>query len=178
MSPKTEAILRLNFERLRARAHRMMDGERRFLTHPPTHYVHEAILRVMRRHSGLSGIPGADLFRSLVRELKRARIDHIRRRSAQKRGGRAVHVGIDCARDLPEDAKWLSSWSKRVLGEALDKLETRTRVGGRVRRVVELRAEGYSHGSIAEMVGVSRPTVITDLKFGLSWLRQWLESEE
>ncbi|MCA9726528.1 MAG: hypothetical protein KC729_02530, partial [Candidatus Eisenbacteria bacterium] len=91
----TTILLEENYETLRRRAHRLIDRERRFLTLPPTDYLHQAYLRTRKRGVRLSELSPIGFIRYLTREMRWVRADHVRHRLGSKRGGGSAHVSIE-----------------------------------------------------------------------------------
>jgi RNA polymerase sigma factor (TIGR02999 family) len=160
-----ERLTELVYAKVRAIAgkHLRQFGER--LTLQPTELAHELFLRLIdadvawqdRRH--FYGVVGVAMRRILV--------DAARARGSDKRGGGQVHVTLSAAENaVREDADALA------LGEALDALRT---LDARKCEIVELNyLLGLKREEIAEVVGVSVPTVDRELRFARAWLKQKL----
>lgn len=167
-------MLEEHYEELRARAHRMMDGERRFLTQPATDYVHRAFVRARERGIRLSDLSNRAFVRFLTREMKWVRFDHIRHRLTKRAGGRHEHVEIDAIEGLRMPADLTGD----LLADSIAQLSRRSKNGDRMVRTLELRLQGLTLNQIAHELNVSRPTATADLECAILWLRQHLESDD
>jgi RNA polymerase sigma factor (TIGR02999 family) len=160
-----ERLTELVYAQVRAIAgkHLRQFGQR--LTLQPTELAHELFLRLIdadvawqdRRH--FYGVVGVAMRRILV--------DAARARGSDKRGGGQVHVTLSAAEDaVGDDADAIE------LEEALDALRA---LDARKCEIVELNyLLGLKREEIAEVVGVSVPTVDRELRFARAWLKQKL----
>lgn len=109
-------------------------------------------------------------FYSLVaRVIRQILINYRRDRRTEKRGSGAPHLGLEVVDSLGIDPRV----AERVddLHEALCRLE---QFDARAARVVELKFfVGLGNAEVAEVLGVSRPTVIRDWAAARAWL--WKE---
>jgi RNA polymerase sigma-70 factor (ECF subfamily) len=131
----------------------------------PTALVHEAYLRLLDQRS-VNWQNRAHFFAIAARLMRRILIDHARRRVAERRGGGAVHVTLDEARQvsLQRPGELLA------LDEALDELAM---VDARKAQVVELRFfGGLSVQETANALGVSQVTVMRDWSTARAWLHR------
>jgi RNA polymerase sigma factor (TIGR02999 family) len=157
----------LVYDELKRLAHSRLRDERPGHTLNTTGLVHEAYLR-------LADIQRAEWndrnhFLSMAsRIMRRILVDHARRRNAAKRGG-----GSDVTL---EEHHLLVTAEKADRVLELDRAvhlleEAHPRPG----RVVELYYfGGLPQVEVAEVLGVSQPTVARDLRFALAWLgREW-----
>jgi RNA polymerase sigma factor (TIGR02999 family) len=102
--------------------------------------------------------------------MRRVLIDRARRRQAARRGGAAWTVTLTAPR-APSGSADVDMLS---LNEALDRLAGRDL---RQCQVVELRYfGGLTHEEIAEVLGVSVPTVKRDWRVAKLWLRRELSA--
>lgn len=158
-----DRIVELLYDDLRAIAHRHLRSERAGHTLTATALVHEAYVRLSEGTSPTwQGRP--QFFALASRLMRHVLIDHARRRDADKRGGKSVHVPIDESRvGTGEDM------SERLsLDEALVQLEERDE---RLVRVVECRFfSGMPEAEIADTLGVSTRTVQRDWKRARAYL--------
>ncbi|MEZ5463944.1 MAG: ECF-type sigma factor [Lysobacteraceae bacterium] len=141
-------------------------GGRRTLN--PTALVNEAWLKLA---SGEARWENRQHFvATMARVMRHVLIDYARERGAQRRGGDAVHVtleGVDID-DLGSEAVDLLAIDRAVqrLGE----------MDARLEQVVELRFfAGLSLAEIAEVVGVSEPTVKRDLRSARAFIAAELD---
>jgi len=107
--------------------------------------------------------------------MRRILIDFARANGAQKRGERAVHLGLDGARAIAAAAPGLDPRDLLDLDEAIERLAA---IDARRAQVVELRFfGGLENAEIAEALGVSEPTVIRDWRLARAWLYEALSSQ-
>jgi RNA polymerase sigma factor (TIGR02999 family) len=135
------------------------------LTLQATELANELFLRLLdagidwqdRRH--FYGVVGVAMRRILV--------DTARARGAERRGGGQVHVTLSAAEDVGGD-----EGEAFALDEALQALRA---LDPRKGEVIELTyLLGLKREEIAEVIGVSVPTVDRELRFARAWLRQKL----
>lgn len=144
--------------------HRMGAGE----TLDTTALLHETWLR-------LSGDAEPDwqdrghYFRVAGRVMRNVLVDHARKRLAAKRGaGAAIAAGIE-----PDDLPAVRDDEVVAVHEALERLEA---IDPRQARVVELRYfVGLEVGEVADVLGVSAPTVKRDWAMARAWLQREIE---
>ena len=153
------------YAQLRAIAQRMMGDERPGHTLQATGLVHEAVIRLARRDD----IASDDRPRWLAAaadEMRRVLIDSARMRNAGKRRPRGARLSLDavCVASLAE------SDSGTVL--ALDSAFLRlVGVQPRAADVVRMRFYlGLSVDETAEVLGLSRRTVLRDWEFARAFL--------
>jgi RNA polymerase sigma factor (TIGR02999 family) len=122
----------------------------------PTSLVHEAYLRFQQ--AGRLDLDSRGRFMAYAAQVLRAIIvDMARRRSADRRGGGAVHVTLntEVATSLghtDSDVEWIDA--------ALDELE---KTDPRLKQVVEMRFfAGLTEAEVAEALGVTERTVRRD----------------
>ncbi len=166
----TEQLLPLVYAELRDMADRLMLGEKADHTLQPTALVHEAFLRLTAsRNVGEQG--RLHFLKAAAVTMRRVLVDHARARRAAKRGGdwqRITLSGLDPARadDATDDIDLLR------LDELLAELEE---LDPRQARIVELRFFGDLTGKeIAEVLDISRQTVVRELAMARAWLKRGL----
>lgn len=129
-----------------------------------TELVNETLARLLERP--LQARDRVHFFRTLALALRQVLTDAIRRERAEKRGGGVLAVSLSQAADVavagPED--WLSV--ETALGE-LERLDER-----KCRAVEMTFLLGLEQREVAEMLGVSVPTIERDLRFARAWLRE------
>jgi RNA polymerase sigma-70 factor (ECF subfamily) len=135
----------------------------------PTALVHEAFLRVADR-TGAQFEDHAHFSALCAVTMRHILIDHVRRRSANKRGGGWKRVSLT---DLasPKEGQGLD-----VIGldEALTELGLRSK---RQVRIVECRFfAGMTISEVAHVLGVSSSTVEEDWRMARAWLMVRLDS--
>lgn len=167
-------LLPLVYDQLRALATQYLAGEQAGHTLQPTALVHEAYLRLV----GSEGAPGTEpagrgytgrthFMAAAASVMRNVLVDHARRRSAAKRGGRnncrvALHDADAATAAEARDLEVLE------LNDLLDRL---ARLDTRRSRVVELKFfAGMTNDEVAEVLGVSRWTVAQDWAVARAWL--------
>lgn len=160
-----ERLTELVYAQVRAIAgkHLRQFGSR--MTLQATELAHELFLRLIgadvawqdRRH--FYGVVSVAMRRILV--------DTARARGSDKRGGNEVHVTLSAAENAAGDDS-----EAFALEEALEALRT---LDARKCEVIELNyLLGLKREEIAEVIGVSVPTVDRELRFARAWLKQKL----
>jgi RNA polymerase sigma-70 factor (ECF subfamily) len=165
-------LVALLYQDLRAIAARRMRRERPDHTWQPTVLVNEALLR-LRADDTLAAITDRTfLLKAASRAMHQLLIDHHRRRSAEKRGGRLHKHSLDIALDhLAAD--------EIPLIELRDELDQLARLDERAALVVHFRFFlGMSPADVAETLSVSQKTVERDWRFARAWLRDRLKPNE
>ncbi len=161
-----DALLPLVYAELRALAAERMKYERVGHTLQPTAIVHEAYLRLVDQ-TRITWQSRAHFFAAAANTIRRILVDSARRKKAEKRGSGWERVGIetveaDGAGSGAADVDLLS------LDEALSDLAV---MDPRAARVVELRYfGGLGMTQVAEVIGVSVPTVKRDWASSRAWL--------
>ena len=158
-----EQLVPLVYDELHRMALRYLTGERSTVSLQATALVNEVCLRLL----GWDEVRWQNrghFFGVSAQMMRRVLVDIARRRRANRRGARAVHVpldGIDVAVAEP-DADLVA------IDEALDKLATED---PRKARVVELRFfGGLSMEETAQALGISLRTANNDWAFARAWL--------
>jgi RNA polymerase sigma factor (TIGR02999 family) len=135
----------------------------------PTDLVHEAFVR-LDGYARVSWRDRAHFYAVAARIMRRFLIDRARRRGAAKRGGPAHTVTLTESR-APRQSVNVNLLS---LNDALDRL---AKQDPRQCEVVQLRYfGGLTHGEIAEVLGISVPTVKRDWRVARLWLRRELSA--
>lgn len=153
----------LLYDELHRIAARQMRGERRQLTLQPTALVHEALMRLLPGHDD---IHNRNHFLGLAATtMRRVLVDYARQRRSQKRGSGAEPVALED--DLP-----VGTAPRAVdvldIDAAMTELEA---TNPRAARIVELRFfGGHTDKEIADIVGLSIPTVRRDWESARQWL--------
>jgi RNA polymerase sigma-70 factor (ECF subfamily) len=152
-------------------AHRYMSRENPGHTLQTTALVNEVYLKLVNIQD-MTWQDRAHFFAISARMMRHILTDFARSRQFQKRGGAALHVTLDEALVVsPEqDADIVA------LDEALGQLAA---LDERKSKVVELRFfGGLSAEETAEVLKVSRETVLRDWKFAKVWLLRELSGEK
>ena len=151
-------------------ARRCMQGERAHRSVEATELVNEAYMRLVD-WKNVRWQNRAHFFGMCARIMRQILVDYARSRGYQRRGGGVVMEHLD------ESAIVSPSKSEQLLAldEALTRLST---IQPRKGSVVELRFfGGLSVEETAEVLGVSRLTVIRDWNFARAWLLTEMSGE-
>lgn len=165
-----DRLTQLIYAELHRLAKHYMRGERVGHTLQTTALINEAWLRLADSNQ-LQWQNRAHFLAVAARIMRRVLVDFARERNYQKRGGGATKVELDNTVIVTRN----SLDEIVAVHEALAKME---QVYPREAQVVEMSFFGGLEGKeIAETLGVSPPTVSTDLKFAKLWLRRELSSQ-
>jgi RNA polymerase sigma factor (TIGR02999 family) len=166
-----DEIFPIIYGQLRTLAAKQLHRERPGHTITPTVLVHEAYIKLADQ-SKATFSSRAHFLSVAALAMRRILINHASARSAQKRGGGE--------RLFTFDDELVASGASASLAEllALDQLIHRLAdVHERSSRVVVLRLfGGLNDGEIADVVGVSTPTVRRDWRFARAWLTKELSA--
>jgi RNA polymerase sigma-70 factor (ECF subfamily) len=151
-------------------ARRNFAGEREGHLLQPSALVNEAFLRLLGA-APLEWDSRAHFFAVSARIMRQILIDFARAQDAGKRGNRIPHMDLSEARDIVKNA------AMRVDLLDLDAaLEDLARLDARQAQVVELRYfGGLENAEIAQVLGISEPTVVRDWRVARAWLYARLE---
>jgi RNA polymerase sigma factor (TIGR02999 family) len=129
----------------------------------PTALVHELCVGMLSRPA-VSCEDRVHFLRLAAQQMRRLIVDHARKRTGMKRGGREPHVPLDEARD---HAVVLDARIEEI-NEALIRLEE---LDARAAAVVEMRFfGGLTEQEIADVLSMSIATVKRDWEFARSWM--------
>ena len=146
-------------------AHRYMSREREGHTLQTSALVNEAYLKLCDQKR-VRWQNRAHFFAIAAQTMRRILIDHARSRRYEKRGGGARALPLD-------EAAYISDERAEELVALDDALATLERLDPRKARVVELRYfGGLSVEETAEVLKVSRSTVLHDWNMAKAWLYQ------
>src|SRR5437899_1373106 len=150
---------------LRRLAHQYMKQERPGHTLQTTALVNEAFLRLIdQRHVHWQN--RAHFFGIAAQLMRRILVDYARNRRYAKRGGGALKVSLD-------EAAMVSQERASELIALDDALRNLAAIDSRRSQVVELRFfGGLSIEETAEVLGISRNTVIRDWTVAQAWLHR------
>lgn len=162
-----DRLFPLIYEQLKGVAHARLRMEREDHTLDTTGLVHEAYLKLV----GINQMEWAGRGHFLAmasRQMRRILIDYAEKRRAAKRGGGAQRVSLD-------DEFHISDDQAEALAELDDALRRLEAVSPRQSKAVELRFfGGLTLEETADVLGISAPTVLRDLRFAQAWLaREW-----
>lgn len=162
-----ERLLPLVYNELRALARARLAKTPPGNTLQPTALVHEAYIKAVGKAD-----PGWDgrghFFGAAARAMRNILVDQARRKAALRHGGDRRRDAL-APDELPIEAP---TDNLLALDDALTRLE---KEDPRKAQVVMLRFfSGLSHEQIAELLGVSVPTVERDWRFARAWLAKEL----
>lgn len=166
-----DPLFRLVYDDLRRLARAAMARENPGHTLQATALVNEAWLKLAGGRPPAAS--GREHFLAIAaRAMRQVLVDHARRRNAERRGGDRVRVTLAAA-EGPGDAHDLDDLL--ALDRALDQLDAEE---PRLRQVVEYRYfAGLNDSEIAELLGVTRRTVLRDWARARAWLNRALSAE-
>ncbi|MEM7585066.1 MAG: sigma-70 family RNA polymerase sigma factor [Acidobacteriota bacterium] len=156
------------YSHLRQLAERAMRGERRDHTLQATALVHEAFMR-LSESAPIQWTDRRHFYAVAAGMMRRILVDHARALRTERRGAgwQKVQLGESDPVGKPPEIDLLA------LDEALDRLH---RVDARKAQVVELRFfGGLSVAETAEVLAVSKPTIVLDTRLARAWLFSRLE---
>ncbi|MBV8200668.1 MAG: sigma-70 family RNA polymerase sigma factor [Acidobacteria bacterium] len=156
------------YDELRRLARRSMRGQSHEHTLEPTALVHEAYLK-LSRSPRLDASDRAQFLGLAARAIRQILIDHARGKGAMKRGDGGVRVELsEGLGATPPPAVNLLA-----LHEALDRLAA---LDERKVRILEMRyLAGLTIEEVADVLGLSAPTVKRDAAMAKAWLFRELE---
>jgi len=160
-----DALMPVVYAELRKIADAYLRRERSDHTLQPTALVHEAWLRLVKQDGGQFN-HRKQFFALAAQVMRRILVDHARAANAGKRGGGATPLTLD------ESAMAGAAPAVELL--ALDEALAQLAVASpRQARVIELRYfGGLDLNEVAEVLGVSAPTISRDQKAAEAWLAQ------
>ena len=159
-----EELTPLVHAELRRLAHHYMRGERPGHTLQTSALVNEAYIRLID-WKNVRWQNRAHFFGVSAQLMRRILVDFARERQVQKRGGGALRVSLGDAADLTVER----GADLLALDEALAAL---AQVDDRKASVVEMRFfGGLSVEEAAEVLGVSKETVMRDWRLAKAWLQ-------
>jgi RNA polymerase sigma factor (TIGR02999 family) len=163
------ALLPLVYDELRNMASRQLRGERRNHTLNATALVHEAYIKLVDQRN-VEWQNRAHFFAIAAQAMRRILINYAKSRLAEKRGGgEPVATFNDKFMGKEPRAEELVA-----LDEALTRLKS---MSERQSSVVEYHFfGGLTHEEIAEVLGVSLPTVRRDWRLAKAWLSRELRN--
>lgn len=165
----SEALTRHIYPALRRIAARQLRGSGN-ASLQVTELVNEAYVRLVSQRSS-SWLCRRHFFAVSSRLIRRTLIDHIRERRSQKRGGRAVRVELDELHATEPQAHPDLLELDRALGALAE-------IDSQAERIVELRYfGGLTIDETADVLEISRSTVVRSWGFARSWLRAALAGD-
>ena len=166
----TDALLALVYDQLRALAGSYLKHERGDNMLEPGALVHETYLRLIENPPESWNGTG-HFFAVAACAMRKVLIDHARRRRALKRGFGHARVSLDFV---------TGNGTREVEFQELDVILDRlAAVDERACRVVELRFfTGLTNEQVAQVLGVSRKTVVQDWGRAREWLAQTINERD
>jgi RNA polymerase sigma-70 factor (ECF subfamily) len=164
-------LLAAVYDELRRVADRVMRLERQDHTLQPTALVNEVYVKFVGLHD-LKLENRRHFYGAAAEAMRRILVDHARQRRALKRGGpNAVHVSLD---EVPEVQLAVSqALDVERLDQALSGLRA---IAPEKAAIVDLRYfAGLSIDDTADLLGVSRATVVRHWAFARAWLFREME---
>lgn len=157
----------LLYQELHRIAARQMGREQRGHTLQPTALVNEALLRLLPGHDDIHN--RLHFLALAATTMRRVLVDYARQRLSHKRGRGAEVLTLDDALPVGTGPRPVDVLD---VDAALSELEA---TNPRAARVIELRFfGGYTEKEVAEIVGMSVPTVRRDWDTARVWLQQRL----
>jgi len=133
----------------------------------PTDLVHEAYIRLRRQHS-IEGFSRVQFMSLASLMMRRILVNHARRRGRQKRGDGVVDVPIELADGRTQIGFADHQVDILALEEALVRL---AKFDPRQVQIVEFHFfGGLQFDEIAELLGISRSTVMREWRLARNWL--------
>jgi RNA polymerase sigma-70 factor (ECF subfamily) len=166
-----EQLTPMVYAELRRIARRNMAGEREGHLLQPSALVNEAFIRL------LDGAPinwanRSHFFAIAARLMRQILIDLARAEATGKRGHRSQHLALSEVKELARGK--IDPIDLVDLDAALNEL---AKLDARQAQIVELRYfGGLENGEIADVLGISEPTVIRDWRVARAWLYHRLRS--
>jgi RNA polymerase sigma factor (TIGR02999 family) len=168
-SEVVNALLPLIYSELHGMAENQLRRERRDHTLNATALVHEAHLKLVDQ-SRVTWQNRAHFLGVASQAMRRILINYAQQRKAQKRGGDMIATTFDDDL-LPRETR---AEQLIDLDEALNRLKE---LDARQAQVVEYRFfGGLTHEEIAEVLGISVPTVQRDWRVARAWLSKELKA--
>src|SRR5688572_28855398 len=163
-----DELLPLVYRELHKIAHRYLNKERGEHTLQTTALVHEAYIKLIDQ-TRVQWQNRAHFFGIAAQAMRRILVDNARQRLAGKRGSGAEKISIE---DNQIDISDEKASNLIELDFALKKL---AELDPNKSRLVELRYfGGLSLEETAEVMGVSRPTVIRQWRLAKAWLYKYI----
>lgn len=164
-----DQLTELVYAQVRAIAGKHLRQYRNHLTLQPTELANELFLRLIG--SDINWQDRRHFYGVVSVAMRRLLVDAARAHSSDRRGGGLIHVTLSAANEAADTQE---SGDAAALEEGLQALRA---LDARKCEIIELNyLLGLKREEIAEVVGVSVPTVDRELRFARAWLRQRLAS--
>ena len=166
-----EKLLPLVYEELRKLAAHRMAEEKPGQTLQATALVHEAWLRLSGSEEQQLWKSRGHFFGAAAESMRRILVDRARRKARLRHGGELERVDLAHVTIATED----NEDTVLAIHEALEKLAVES---PQKAEIVKLRYfTGLEHGEIAQVLGVSEPTVRRHWAYARSWLYAELKAK-
>lgn len=166
-SRAAERLTEFVYAQVRAMARRNLRQASGRISLQPTELAHELFVKLL--DAGIAWRDRRHFYGVVSAALRNLLIDTARARASEKRGGDALHVTLSAAEDVAEEIR-----DPTALDDALRELRA---LDERKHEIIELHyLLGFKREEIAEIVGVSVPTVDRDLRFAKTWLHDRLRT--
>lgn len=163
-----DALMPLVYDELHQVAHMQLRKERRNHTLNATALVHEAYFKLVDQ-TKVNWQNRAHFFAIASQAMRRILINYAYQRKAQKRGGEDVKITF-VDENIMRESK---PEELLALDEALNKLKL---INERQSKIIEYWFfVGLTHEEIAEVLGISVPTVRRDWRLARAWLSRELK---
>jgi RNA polymerase sigma factor (TIGR02999 family) len=151
-----DELFALLYPQLRELAHARLLRSGRFTLLDTTSLVHESYLRLLKADS-LQAAERGQFMAYAARVMRSVVVDFVRRRAADRRGGNAVHIGID------EEISSIVDPREREVVRVHEALQELATIDERLVRVVEMRYfGGMTEDQVADALQMSRRSVARD----------------
>lgn len=162
-----DSLMPLVYKELHQIAHLNLRNERKDHTLNATALVHEAYFKLVDQ-TRVNWQNRAHFFAIASQAMRRILINYAHQHKAQKRGGENIKVTF-----VDENVMRESEPEELIaLDEALSRLQT---INERQSKIIEYWFfVGLTHEDIAEVLGISVPTVRRDWRFARAWLSREL----
>lgn len=165
-----DELLPAVYDSLRNIARNQLRGERAGHTLQTTELVHEAYMKMVD-HETVDWQDRQHFFAVAARAMRQILVDHARKRTAQKRGGEAEEVPLEDVTPRQD----VGPGDLIALNDALDRLAEHDE---RMAQVVECRFfGGYTTQETADVLDVSRSTVVRDWRAAQAWLNRAMQAD-
>ena len=162
-----ERLTPIVYTELHRLALHQMRGEREGHVLQPSALVNEAFLRLL----GDAPVDWANrnqFYAVSARLMRQVLIDYARKQNRGKRGAGATPLDLSAVGELSQPKPSLAVEDMVALDDCLNQL---AELDGRQARVVELRFfGGLENSEIANVLGISEPTVTRDWRVARAWL--------
>jgi RNA polymerase sigma-70 factor, ECF subfamily len=163
-----ERLTPIIYSELHRLARVQMAGERSGHILQPSALVNEAFVRLMGDASVVPWANRAHFYGVSARLMRQILVDFARAEETRKRGARAAHVNVSDLASLAQPQPSIAPADLIAVDDALKRL---AELDARQAKVVELRFfGGLQNHEIAQVLGISEPTVVRDWRLARAWL--------